>query len=60
MRNEYEPRSAVTFLLLGLGIGTVLVLVCDSRVSQRVKPEGNNSWRTPVVQSKGEANERVA
>jgi len=63
MRNEYEPYSAVTFLLLGLDIGTVLALVCNPKMGQRVKLEGINSWRTPGVQPQDkaeEANERAA
>jgi hypothetical protein len=63
MRNEYEPYSAVTFLMLGLGIGTVLALVCNPKMRQRVKLKGTNRWRTPGVQPQEEAeeaNERVA
>jgi hypothetical protein len=30
MRNEYDARSAVTFLLVGLGIGAVLAVVLGS------------------------------
>jgi hypothetical protein len=60
MRTEYEPYSAVTFLLLGLGIGTVLALVCKPGMRQRVEPEGINSWRSPWSQPKEEGNRRVA
>ena len=63
MRNEYEPYSAVTFLLLGLGIGTVVALVCNPKMRQRAKLEGINSWRTPGTQPQEEAeqaNERAA
>jgi hypothetical protein len=58
--NEYEPYSAVTFLLLGLGIGTVLALVCNPKMRQRVGPEGINGRRAPAVQPQEEATERVA
>jgi hypothetical protein len=44
--NEYEPYSAVTFLLLGLGIGDSFGSCLHSKMRQRVKPEGINSWRT--------------
>jgi hypothetical protein len=63
MRNEYDPYSAVTFLLIGLGLGTVLALVCNPKTRQRVALEGINSRRTPVAQPQQEAeeaNERVA
>jgi hypothetical protein len=30
MTNEYDARSAVTFLLIGLGIGAVLAVVLGS------------------------------
>jgi hypothetical protein len=57
MRNEYEPYSAVTFLLLGLGIGTVVALVCNPKMRQRVELERINSWRTPGSQPREEAEE---
>jgi hypothetical protein len=63
MRNEYEPYSAVTFLLLGLGIGTVVALVCNPKPREGAKLEGINRWRTPAAQPQEEgeeANERVA
>lgn len=65
MRNEYEPNTAVTFLLLGLGVGTVLALVCSPQVRQRAKLEEINSWSTrhaePRADAEGEGgNKRVA
>jgi hypothetical protein len=63
MKNEYEPYSAVTFLLLGLGIGTVVALVCNPKMRQGVELERINSWRTPGSQPREEveeAHERVA
>jgi hypothetical protein len=45
MTNEYDPRSAVTFLLLGLGIGAALAVVCNP-IRRSVRPE-NASWRSP-------------
>jgi hypothetical protein len=47
MRNEYEANSAVTFLMLGLGIGTVLALVCNPR---KARPEGFNRRRAADMQ----------
>lgn len=64
MRNEYEPYTAVTFLLLGLGIGTVVALVCNPKLRQGAKLEGINRWRTPGAQQQQEGanqrNQRVA
>jgi len=60
MRNQYEPYSAVTFLLLGLGIGIVLALVCNPKMKQTAKLEGVNSWRTPGTQPQEEEDERAA
>ena len=34
MRDAYDPYSAVTFLMLGLGIGAVVAIVCSPRVQQ--------------------------
>lgn len=58
MRNEYEPNTAITLLLLGLGIGTVVALVCNPRVRERVELEGINSWSTPRTQPQSEGEER--
>jgi hypothetical protein len=60
MRNQYEPYSAVTFLLLGLGIGIVLALVRNPKMKQTAKLEGVNSWRTPGTQPQEEEDERAA
>jgi len=50
MGNEYDPYSAITFLLLGLGIGTVLALVCNPKTRQRVGLDGINNGCTPGAQ----------
>jgi hypothetical protein len=42
-RSEYDLYSAVTFFLVGVGIGSVLVLVCTPK--QRVALEGISSAR---------------
>ena len=34
MRDGYDPYSAVTFLMLGLGIGAVVAIVCSPRVQE--------------------------
>ena len=44
MKNEYDLYSAVTFLLVGLGIGSVLAIVLSPR--QRVARQGIDSWRS--------------
>jgi hypothetical protein len=59
MRNEYDPYSAVTFLLLGLGIGAVLTIVCSPQVRQRGL-ENFSSRRASWPQPQREANHRVA
>jgi hypothetical protein len=58
MRNEYEPNTAVTFLLLGLGIGTVLALVCNPKVRQGVEFDRINGRSTPRAQPQAEREDR--
>ena len=57
-KSEYDLNSAITFLLLGLGIGSVLALAFNPK--QRAAPEEINSWRTSGLQPRSEAEERVA
>ncbi len=59
-KNEYDPYSAVTFLLIGLGLGAVFGMVFNPKTKQRVRPEGINSRRPPGVQPREEAKKRVA
>jgi hypothetical protein len=56
--NEYDLYSAITFLLVGLGIGSVLAVVFNPK--QRVAPEEINSWRMSELRPRREAEERVA
>lgn len=42
-KSEYDLYSAVTFFLVGLGVGSVLALVFTPR--QRVALEALNTWR---------------
>jgi len=42
-KSEYDLYSAVTFFLVGVGVGSVLALVFNPR--PRVALEGINSWR---------------
>ena len=42
-RNDYDLYSAVTFFLVGMGVGSVLALVFNPR--HRVVLEGIKSWR---------------
>jgi hypothetical protein len=58
MKSEYDLCSAITFLLVGLGIGSVLAIVFNPK--QRVALEEINSWRTAGLQPQEEAEERVA
>ena len=55
---EYDLNSAITFLLVGLGIGSVLAIVFNPK--QRVAPEEINSWRISGLRPRREAEERVA
>ena len=59
-RNEidYDLNSAVTFLLVGLGIGSVLAIVFNPK--QRVAPEGTNSRRMSGLQPRTGAERQVA
>jgi hypothetical protein len=43
MKSEYDLSSAVTFFLVGVGVGSILALVFNPR--PRVALEANNSWR---------------
>ncbi len=56
--NEYDLYTAITFLLVGLGIGSLLAIVFNPQ--QRVAPAGINTWRTSGLQSQRETEERVA
>ena len=57
-KTEYDLNSAITFLLVGLGIGSVLSIVFNPKL--RVEPEEINRWRTSGVQPQTEAEKRVA
>jgi hypothetical protein len=61
-KNEYDLNSAVTFLLVGMGIGTVLALAFNPKLNtkQRAAPEEINSWRMSGMHPRSEAEERVA
>jgi hypothetical protein len=51
MKSEYELDSAITFLLIGLGIGSVLGIVFNPK--QRVPlfgAKGVNRWRAAGLQ----------
>jgi hypothetical protein len=54
----YDLYSAITFLLVGLGVGSVLAIVFDPK--QRVAPAEIDRWRMSGSQSRTEAEERVA
>jgi hypothetical protein len=60
MRNEYDPYSAVTFLLLGLGIGAVLTIVCSPQMREAGRLERMSSRRASWLQPQREQNRRVA
>lgn len=57
-KSEYDLSSAITFLLVGIGIGSILALVFNP--TQRDAPEEINSWRLSGLRSRREARERAA
>jgi len=59
-RSGYDPYSAVTFLLLGLGIGAVAAIFCSPQMRQGGGLNKINSRRVMGLQPKDEANHRVA
>lgn len=64
VKNEYDLNSAITFLLVGLGIGSALAMLFDPK--QRVtlegikRDKGIDSWRTARLHQQEEAKERAA
>jgi hypothetical protein len=60
MRNEYDPYSAVTFLMLGLGIGALVAIVCSPQIRERVRLETAGSRSPSATQPQREAFYRAA
>jgi hypothetical protein len=61
MKSEYDLYSAITFLLVGLGIGSVLVIVLKPKPRVALEGiKGINSWRTAGLQPQDETKERIA
>jgi len=59
MKSEYDLGSAITFLLVGLGIGSILAIVSNPK--QRVALKGIkriNNWRSAGSQPQEEAKEQ--
>jgi hypothetical protein len=54
----YDPYSAVTFLLIGLGLGVVFGMVFNPKTKQGVTPAGINGRRSRVCKPQEEAKER--
>jgi hypothetical protein len=51
MKTEYDLDSAITFLLIGLGIGSVLGIVFNPKQSVSLEwAERVNRWRTAGLQ----------
>jgi hypothetical protein len=47
MRNEYDLNSAITFLLVGLGIESLLAIVLNPKGRLRLERSGEaRSWRS--------------
>ena len=61
-KSEYDLNSAITFLLVGMGIGSVLAIVFNPKLNpkQRGAPEEINRWRMSGLRPRREAEERVA
>jgi hypothetical protein len=57
-KSEYDLSSAITFLLVGMGIGSILAVVFNPK--QRDAPEEINSWRRPELRPRRKAEERAA
>ncbi len=55
---EYDLDSAITFLLIGLGIGSVLSILFNPK--QKDAPEEINRWRMSEMRPRREAEERAA
>jgi len=55
--NKYDLSSAITFLLVGLGIGLILAVVFNPK--QRAVPERINSRRMSGLQPRREAEAEV-
>jgi hypothetical protein len=54
MKSQYDLSSAVTFLLVGLGLGSVLTILFGPSTEPGPRPERITSWE------RGEARERLA
>jgi hypothetical protein len=57
-KSEYDLSSAITFLLVGMGIGSILAVVFNPK--QRDAPEEINSWRRSELRPRRKAEERAA
>ena len=57
-KSEYDLNSAITFLLVGLGIGSVLSIVLKPK--QGAAKEEFDHWRESKFQPRREAHARVA
>ena len=57
-KGEYDLNSAITFLLVGLGIGSILAIVFDPK--QRDIPEEINSGGKSELRPRREAAEGAA
>jgi hypothetical protein len=54
MKREYDVDSAITFLLVGLGIGALLTMVVNTRMEPGVSREKIKRWsdlREPPLES---------
>ena len=64
LKSEYDLHSAITFLLVGLGIGSMLAILFDPKQGVTLegvkRDNGIDIWRTARLRQEKEAKERVA
>jgi hypothetical protein len=61
MKSGYEVHSAITFLLVGLGVGSALAILFNPKQKSRAREvAGVNSWRTAGLHPEEKAEERIA
>ncbi len=60
MKSEYDLNSAVTFFLVGLGIGTVMALLCRAEMGRISGSEKISNRRINKPQAVEQVMERLA
>ncbi|MFZ0297489.1 MAG: hypothetical protein WAM13_04000 [Candidatus Sulfotelmatobacter sp.] len=61
MKNEYDLDSAITFFMVGLGIGSVLALIFNPKERLRLEDSKQvRGWRGGGLQGQERAERRIA